>query len=129
MTDPIADLLIQIKNGYLARKEKAVVPYSTLKDAIVKLLSKEGFVGKANVIGEKIRKSLEIELLYTDKNPGFTQVVKISKPGKKVYVSKRNIPKVLGGLGVTIISTSSGIMTDREARKKGLGGELICKIW
>lgn len=129
LTDPIADLLIQIKNGYSARKEKAEIPFSNLKKKIVDLLSKEGYVGKIDIRAEGIKKYIIVELKYEDKKPKLNNVVKISKPSKRVYAAKDKIPKVLGGLGRTIVSTSKGIMTDKEARAKGVGGELICKIW
>lgn len=129
MTDPIADLLIQIKNSYLAHKNSIIVPHSNIKEALTRLLSREGYVGKIGVLKDKEKKSLQIELIYENKAPKFTQVVRVSKPGKRVYVAKNRIPKVLSGIGTTIISTSQGVMTGRQARKLGLGGELICKFW
>lgn len=129
MTDPIADLLIQIKNSYLVGKAKVSLPYSGIKQSLAKLLSKEGYVGNIKVSGDSIKKTLIIELIYDNKEPKFTHVVRVSKPGKRVYARKDKLPKVLGGLGITVVSTSMGLLTDREARRKGLGGELICKIW
>lgn len=128
MTDPIADLLIQIKNSYLVGKAKVSLPHSGIKQSLAKLLSEEEYVGNIQVTGD-IKKTLDIELKYDNKTPKFTHVVRISKPGKKVYARKDKLPKVLGGLGITIVSTSVGLLTDRQARKKGIGGELICKIW
>lgn len=130
LTDPISDLLIQIKNGYMARKGNIVVPYSKMKNEIVCLLSKEGYLGKIQVqsVG-KGKKNLAIALLYKDKQPKLTDIVKVSKIARRSYAKKNKIPKVLGGLGISVVSTSKGLMTDSEARKKGLGGEIICKVW
>lgn len=129
MTDPIADLLIQIKNSYSVGKTKVSLPYSSIKQSLAKLLSEKGYVGNIKVAGDSIKKALIIELIYDNKVPKFTHVVRVSKPGKKVYARKNKLPRVLGGLGITVVSTSAGLLTDKEARRKGLGGELICKIW
>lgn len=127
-TDPIADLLIQIKNGYMARKNKIVVSHSKAKEALVNLLSNAGYLGKVE-INKKEKPSIAIELVYRDSKPKLNQVINVSTPGRRVYVNRRNIPKVLGGLGIAVISTPAGLMVDSQARKKGLGGEVICKIW
>lgn len=129
MTDPIADFLIRIKNSYLAGKDKVVVPHSKMKQALARLLLKEGYVNDVKIENRKKTKDLIIRLIYDDKIPKLTDVVRVSKPGRKVFVKRGEIPKVLGGLGIVILSTSSGVMTDKEARKKGIGGEMICKIW
>ena len=131
MTDPISDFLIQIKNGYLARKEKIEVPFSKNKEALGKLLVKEGYLGKVTVKKEEgsIKKYLAIDLLYIGKKPKLTEIVRLSKPSVRIYVKGKQIPKVLGGLGMIIISTPKGFLTGREARKIGVGGELICKLW
>ena len=130
MTDPIADFLIQIKNGYMARKENVVVPYSKLKDELAKLLLKEGYLGKVQVQHkDKVIKSLSVDLVYRGKEPRLTDVVRVSKIARRIYTKKNKIPKVLGGLGITVISTSLGLMTDSQARKNKLGGEIICKVW
>lgn len=129
MTDPIADLLIQIKNSYSAHKSSIIIPHSNMKEALAKLLSKEGYLGTVSVLRDKKKQSIQIELIYEEKKPRLTQVIRISKPGKKVYVSKNKIPKVLSGLGTTIVSTPKGLMSYSQARKNGLGGELICKLW
>lgn len=129
MNDPISDLLTQIKNAYMARKETVVISHSKPKEMIALLLSKEGYVGKVSVKETEGKKKITIEMLYREKKPKVTDLTRISKPGRRVYAAKDSLPKVLGGLGITIVSTSSGLMTDREARKKGLGGELICKVW
>lgn len=130
LTDPISDFLTQIKNGYMARKGSVVVSYSKAKEGIARLLSKEGYLGKVEVktLG-KVKKELLVNLLYKGKEPKLTDVVRVSKISRRTYAKKNKIPKVLGGLGITIITTSSGLMTGAEARKKRLGGEIICKIW
>lgn len=130
MTDTISDLLIQIKNGYMARREKIIVPYSKLKEELVKLLAKEGYLGKIQVNDDgKVKKLLMINLCYEGKKPKLTEVVRVSKISRRIYVKKDKVPKVLGGMGITILSNSSGLMTDKDARKKGLGGEIVCKVW
>ncbi|MBI3380035.1 30S ribosomal protein S8 [Candidatus Gottesmanbacteria bacterium] len=130
LTDPISDLLIQIKNGYMARKKNVVVTHSNIKNEIAHLLSKEGYVGKVEVknVG-KVKKNISIDLVYIGKEPRLTDVVRVSKIARRIYAKKGTIPRVLSGLGMTILSTSSGLMTGKEARKKGLGGEIVCKVW
>jgi small subunit ribosomal protein S8 len=131
-TDPIADILIQIKNGYMARRKTIKVPHSRMKEQVVKILSQEKFVGTVEVKKDPkstVKSTIHIELIYTNKSPNMTDVVKVSKPGRRVYVDKLHIPRVLGGMGKAILSTPTGIMTDKDARKKGIGGELICKVW
>ncbi len=130
MTYPIADFLIQIKNAYLARKETLIVSHSKLKKNLAEVLLREGYIGKVEVKKEgKVTTYLKLTLHYKDKRPALREVVIVSKPGRRVYVGKDTIPKVLGGLGRAIISTPSGIMTGDEAKKKKLGGEFICKVW
>lgn len=130
MTDPIGDSLIQIKNAYMARKDDVILPYSKFREALFRLLEAEGYIGKVEIDNSnKKKKNLKTRLLYPGKSPRFTYVERVSKPGKKVYAAKDEIPRVLNGLGISVLSTSRGLMTDREARKRGLGGEIICKIW
>lgn len=129
VNDPIADTLIQIKNGYLANKDNVSVAFSKIIFELVKLLVKKGYVKSVDLNGEGYKKKLIIELKYDDKKAAVTNVIRVSKPGLRVYVNRNNIPKVFGGLGVTILSTPEGLMTGGEAVKKKLGGELICKIW
>jgi len=128
INDPIADFLIRIKNGYLAKKTEVSVPYSKIKENLGKILVEEGYLEKLKIKNEKL-KIIELTLKYEGKRPALTDVQRVSKPGLRIYVDKTKIPKVLGGLGITIISTPKGLMTDKEARKKGLGGEVICKVW
>lgn len=129
VTDPIADIIIQIKNSYMARKKEITVSHSILKEELVRLLSRQGYVGRIEIIGEGVKKQLKIELVYPDKKPKLTDIVRMSSPGKRMYVKKDNIPSVMGGIGISIISTSSGLLTNSEARKKKIGGELLCKLW
>ena len=129
MTDTIADFLTSLKNGYMAHKNEVVIPSSKMKQSLASLLQKEGLIRKVILIGDKLKTDLKIELIYEKGRPKITQIVKVSKPGRKVYVNKDKIPKVLGGLGVSVLSTSCGLMTDKDARKKKIGGEIICKIW
>lgn len=129
MTDPIADMLIRIKNASMARKKAVVVPYSKVKEKVAMIMQQEGYVGSIEKKEEGIRSYLVIELKYINKRPVITNMRRESKPGLRKYVAKDAIPNVLGGIGISILSTSSGIMSGREAKKKGIGGELICTIW
>ena len=128
MTDPLADILATIKNGYLAHKNQLAVPYSKIKEKLAQILVKEGFLEKLKVISAKF-KVLELALKYEGKKPAVKEVVRISKPGLRVYAGVAKIPKVKYGPGVTIVSTSVGLMIGSEAKKKNLGGEVICQIW
>ena len=129
MNDPISDCLIRIKNGYLARKGNVQMPHSKMKHAVLDVLNRHGFIGKIEVKGDKIKKTLSVDLLYQDKTPKLTDLVIVSKPGKRVYVPFKKLPKVLGGLGITIVSTPQGLLSGSVAQKKKVGGELICKVW
>lgn len=130
MTDPIADFLTQIKNGYRAEKKKVTIPFSKLKEALASVLTKKGYIGQTEIAKEgKTKKNLVVSLIYDNKKPKVTEIVRVSKPGKRVYVKKSKIFKVLGGMGSFVISTPAGLLTDEEAKKKGVGGEVICKIW
>jgi len=140
MSDPIGDMLIRIKNGYRARKQIVEVPYSKIKEQIAKILVKEGYLknvkcqsplrgspsDRSNVKSGKI---LRIELKYEGKKPAIEEVKRISKPGVRIYAKAGKIPKVRFGFGITILSTSKGIMTDKQAKKENLGGEVICQVW
>jgi len=127
--DPIADTLIRIKNGYLAKKPEVAVGYSKINEELVKLIVKNGFAEEIKVSGSGLEKKIIIKLKYIDKQPAISNVVRVSKPSLRIYVNKDNIPSVFGGLGKTIISTPKGLLIGNEARKKHLGGEVICKIW
>lgn len=127
--DPISDFFIRIKNAYLSKKDKVAIPYSKTKHALSNVLNRTGFVGKVEVNEKTAQKNLFLTLLYPEKQAKLTDLAMVSKPGRRVYVNKTKVPKVLGGMGIAVISTPLGIMSDKEARNKGIGGELICKIW
>lgn len=131
MTDPISDFLTRIRNAIIAKREEVVIPASNIKVAITKLLKNEGFIKNFKILEEKSKQGvIKIHLKYDDEgNPIISHLERISKPGRRIYVSKDEIPRVLNGLGIAIISTPYGIVTDEKARKLGVGGELICKIW
>lgn len=129
-SDPIADMLTRIKNGYLARKENVAIPYSKIKEEIGRILTNEGYVTSFKTKEEKSKvKIINITLKYENKIPVLTEIKRISKPGLRVYKDKNNLPRVLSGLGIAIISTPKGLMTEKEAKKQNLGGEIICKLW
>ncbi len=129
--DTIADLLSIIKNGYSSKKKEVSAPYSKVSESLAKILVEEGYLESvtSKQTETKNKKILILKLKYAGKKPSMVDVKRISKPGLRVYKGKLNLPKVLGGLGVTVVSTSQGLMPDREARKKALGGEIICKVW
>jgi len=130
VTDPIADFLIRIKNAYLVKKKLVEMPWSKMKEKMAEMLVKEGFLKSARVSTEKSKfKILELELKYGGKRPAITEVKRISKPGVRIYGKVSKIPKVRQGVGITIVSTPQGLMTDKEARKNHQGGEIICQIW
>lgn len=131
MTDPIADFLTRIRNAIIAKKEEVVIPASNIKIAITKLLKNEGFIKNFKILEEKSKQGIiKIHLKYDEEgNPVISHLERISKPGRRIYVSKDEVPRVLNGLGIAVISTPYGIVTDEKARKLGVGGELICKIW
>jgi len=131
MTDPVADLLTRIRNATMARHDRVLVPTSRMKRTIVDVLKSEGYV--ADVTAETQEDGLEvlsITLKYgRDKLPAIEGVERISTPGRRVYVRAQDIPKVKSGLGIAVLSTSRGVMSDRQARKAGVGGELLCHVW
>jgi len=129
MTDPITDMLNRIKNAQISKKEQVVLPFSNFKYEIAKILESEGFIGKIEKKGRKASKVLEITLKYENKIPVISGVRKISKPGQRIYSPSRDIKAVRGGYGISIISTSKGLMTGIEAKKQKLGGEVLCEIW
>ena len=129
-TDFIADFLTQIRNAARAGKINITVPGSKLTGRIAEILQREGFVENFKLVEEGSKKMIRIHLKYVrGKQSAIQSLVRISKPGLRHYVASREVPRVLGGLGVAILSTSKGIMTDREARSAKIGGELICKVW
>lgn len=131
MTDPIADMLTRIRNGNTAKHDTVDVPVSKIKQAIADILTNEGYIKGYELIEDGVKSTMRISLKYgKDKNEKvITGIKKISKPGLRVFAGKDELPKVLGGLGVAIISTSQGVMTDKDARAKGIGGEVIAFVW
>ena len=130
MTDPIADLLTRIRNANMVRHATADIPASKTKKSIVEILLKEGFIKGYEVVTVEGHDVIRVALKYgVDKSRVITGIKRISKPGLKVYAKKNELPRVLGGLGVAIVSTSQGIVTDKEARKLQIGGEVICYVW
>ncbi|MDH3990212.1 MAG: 30S ribosomal protein S8 [Gammaproteobacteria bacterium] len=128
MTDPIADMLTRIRNGQKARKVSVSMPASKEKESIAAVLKDEGYITSFETTGEGAEKTLSVELKYFEGTPVIETVKRISKPGLRVYRGKEELPKVLGGLGIAIVSTSAGVMSDRQAREQGVGGEVICVV-
>ncbi len=130
MTDPLADMLTRIRNANMAKLEMADIPSSKLKLRVAQILKQEGYLKDYQLIEDRRQGILRVYLKYGPEGREFIEGIKmISKSGQRVYVKKEQIPEVLGGLGIAIISTSKGIMTDSEARKFNLGGELLCTVW
>ena len=123
--DPIADALIRIKNGYQVGKEKVQVRYSKLIWRLMKLLEKEGYIDSI----KEIDRQIEVTLKYESRKPVLTDIKRVSKPSLRVYEGVKNLPRVLSGLGIAIISTPKGLMTDREARREKVGGEILALVW
>ena len=130
MTDPIADMLTRIRNANTAGHETVEIPASNIKKSIAEILLNEGYISKYEVIDDNKQGIIKIEMKYgAGKERVISGIKKISKPGLKVYAKANEVPKVLGGLGIAIISTSKGVISDKEARKLGVGGEVICYVW
>jgi len=127
MTDPIADMLTRIRNGLAAGKTEVVMPYSKQKQAIAQVLKDEGFIADF-AKQEDAKPALSVELKYYEGKPVIEKVSRVSRPGLRIYKNKDELPKVMGGLGIAIISTSAGVMTERAARKAGHGGEVLCYV-
>jgi small subunit ribosomal protein S8 len=128
MQDPIADLLTRIRNGQAAGKLTVSVRYSKQKLAIAELLKKEGYISSVQVDGDEAKKVLSIGLKYYEGKPVVELIQRVSRPGLRIYKKCRDLPRIMNGLGIAVISTSKGLMTDRAARKDGLGGEVICYV-
>ena len=129
--DTISDMLTRIRNATMARHESVTIPSTRMTRNIARVLQEEGFIGEVAEEGEGIRKLLMLRLKYKGKGrkPIITGLKRVSRPGLRVYKNRKELPRVLGGIGVAIISTSSGIMTDRDARRRGVGGEVLCYIY
>ena len=136
MTDPIADMLTRIRNAQAVNKKTVVLPMSKIKYSIAKILEQGGWIEKAEIIKAEVKKNsssafneIKLELKYRNGQPAISSLKKISTPGRRVYADKTKLPRVLNNLGVAIISTSKGLMTNKEAKKQGIGGEVICEIY
>ena len=130
MTDPIADLLTRIRNGLHARKEQIDVPWSRVKQSLAEVIASEGFLRECTVVEQDGRRAVRIWLKYDERNrPVITGIKRISRPSLRVYSGAKEIPTIRGGMGTNILSTPQGILTDREARKRNVGGEIVCTVW
>ena len=130
MTDPVADFLTRLRNANSAFHEEISLPYSKLKANIAEILKTEGYIQAVKVVDGEVGKTLQVELKYgPNRERSISGIKRVSKPGLRVYAKSNEIPRVLGGLGIAILSTSSGVLTDRQAAKKGVGGEVIAYIW
>ncbi len=130
MTDPIADMLTRIRNGNMVGHEKVDIPGSKIKRAIADILKQEGYIRDAEFIPDNKQGTIRVHLKYSTNNTRvITGLKRISKPGLRVYAGSEELPRVLGGLGIAIVSTSRGLMTDRRARQEKVGGEVVCYVW
>ncbi len=130
MTDPVADMLTRIRNANMAYKDDLNVPASSIKERLADILTREGYVEGYDFEGEGVKSEIHVRLKYgPNRERTITGIRRISKPGKRVYVGHDGIPRVLGGLGIAILSTSHGVLTDRQARKEGVGGEVLAYVW
>ncbi len=130
MTDPIADMLTRIRNSVLVKNEKIDIPASRIKVEIAKILKEEGFVKSYKILKDKKQGILRLTPKYApDGKPVVSGLKRISTPGRRVYIGKDEVPRVMGGVGIAIITTSKGILTDKECRREGVGGEVLCYIW
>lgn len=130
MTDPIADMLTRIRNAKMRKHEVVDIPLSKLKMELARILKEEGFIRNYRVVGESVKKNLRVYLKYIDNDePVISDLQRVSKPGRRVYVRKDAVPSVKGGIGVAILSTSKGLMTDQKSREAKVGGEVLCYIW
>lgn len=129
MTDPIADFIIRLKNAFQSGRQEVEVPHSKIKEALAKILVDEGYLTEMKVDKSGKFPKLVLGLKYVGKQPALSGVKRLSKPGRRLYSSVSDLPKTLGGYGITILSSNQGLLTDAQARKQQVGGELICQIW
>ena len=130
MTDPIADMLTRIRNALVGKKEVVEIPVSNIKKEIAKILLEEGYINGYEIVGEGKDSSIKVELKYGPKGEKvITGLKRVSKPGLRIYAGYDELPKVLGGMGIAIVSTPKGVMTDKQARQLGVGGEVLAYIW
>jgi len=128
MSDPIADMLTRIRNGQMAGHENVVMPASKVKANVAKVLESEGYISAFSINDNNGKSELSVDLKYFDGKPVIETIKRVSRPGLRVYKNKDELPNVIGGLGIAVISTSKGIMTDRDARQAGIGGEVVCYV-
>jgi small subunit ribosomal protein S8 len=130
LSDPIADMLTRVRNAIRARHPKADVPASRLKVEIARILKEEGYIATYKVVEEGVRKTIRIYLKYgVDNTPVISEIERVSRPGCRVYVGQTESPRVLGGMGINILTTPRGVMTGRDAHKEHVGGEILCRVW
>ena len=129
MTDPIADMLTRIRNALMVKKDTVEVPSSNMKKAIADIMLKEGYISDVKLVEDGFAGTLQITLKYANKRPVINGLKRVSKPGLRTYAGVENMPKVLNGLGIAVLSTNKGIMTDRQAKAANVGGEVLCYIW
>lgn len=129
MTDPIADMLTRLRNAQMVRITEVVLPYSTLKQHLAEILAKEGYIQAAQVMQVDGKKEIKIAMKYVAKQPAIRSIRRVSKPGRRVYVGAKRLPYVFDGMGIAVISTSKGLMTNAQAREQRLGGEVICEVF
>ncbi len=129
MNNSVADLAIRIKNGYTAGKPRISITFSKLNTKIIEILKKEHYIADFTLLEDGVKKSIQVDLLYTNLRPAVTEVSVISKPGRRIYSRSKYLKPILGGLGISLLSTPNGVMTDNEARKQKVGGEILFKIW
>ena len=130
LSDPIADMLTRMRNAIMVRHDFVLVPASRMKLSIARILKEEGFISDYEVLRGKPHRTIKIHLKYSDKSqPVLSGMERVSKPGLRVYVQRKEIPRVYGGIGIAIISTPKGVMTGQQAWRQGLGGELLCSVW
>jgi small subunit ribosomal protein S8 len=130
MTDPIADMLTRIRNANTAYKDEVEIPASRLKEEVARVLAREGYVQGFRMEGEEPKRRIVVEMKYgPDRERTISGLKRVSRPGRRVYADRDHLPRVLGGLGVSIVSTSQGLLTDRQAARRGVGGEVLCQVW
>ncbi|HHN64141.1 MAG TPA: 30S ribosomal protein S8 [Nitrospirae bacterium] len=129
LTDPIADMLTRIRNAIMVKAEKVDIPASRMKLDIAKILKEEGYIRAYKIIKDKKQGILRISLKYVDGEPVITGLKKVSKPGRRIYVGYKDITRVMGGVGIAILTTSKGILSDKGCKREKVGGELLCYIW
>ncbi len=127
-TDPIADMLSRIRNAAMRRKPFVDIPYSSMKVRIIKILQQEGYILRYAIVDGNPAPVIKVLLKYKDGKPVITEIKRVSKPGRRAYTDKKSIPSIIGGLGITIVSTSKGVITGKKAKELGIGGEMICTV-